>query len=160
MNTKSVKKIVEKEVMESYEAMYRLAYTYVKNESDAMDVVQESVYRAIRSSTSLKNIEYCKTWLLKIVINTSITFMKKRDREIVLEYFTDEVVCDNYTDIDLLEQLDNLSEKEKSIIVLRYFEDRKLEEISAILGENINSVKSILYRGLKKLKGKLEEGDI
>lgn len=43
-----LQKLVEAELLSSYDSLYRLAYTYVKNESDAMDIVQESAYKAIR----------------------------------------------------------------------------------------------------------------
>ena len=67
---------------------------------------------------------------------------------------------DRYLDFDTLDALDILSEKERAVIVLRFFEDRKLQEIANALEENTNTVKSILYRSLKKLKAKLTEGEI
>ena len=51
------------------------------------------------------------------------------------------------------------SPREKQVIVLRFFEDMKLAEIAEILNENLNSVKSVLYRSLKKLKTELTEGE-
>ena len=53
--------------------------------------------------------------------------------------------------------LDSLSKEDKAVVELRYFEDRKLEEIAEILNENVNTIKSRLYRSMKKLKIKLEE---
>ena len=53
-----------------------------------------------------------------------------------------------------------LDERERSVIVLRFFEDRKLAEIAKILDLNINTIKSILYRSLYKLRLKLSEGDV
>lgn len=63
-----------------------------------------------------------------------------------------EGVEDSYADIDLQRALDALSEKDRAIIILKYFEDKKLEEIADILDENINTIKSRLYRGMKKLR--------
>ena len=57
----------------------------------------------------------------------------------------------------LQEALNNLPDKEKAIVELRYFEDLKLEEISDILGENLSTVKSRLYRALDKLKVSMAE---
>ena len=45
------------------------------------------------------------------------------------------------------------------MIILKYFEDKKLEEIADILDENVNTIKSRLYRSLKKLRGILAEPD-
>ena len=52
----------------------------------------------------------------------------------------------------------NFSEKEKAVVILRFFEDQKLSEIAKVLNENTNTVKTILYRSLKKLKLELTEG--
>ena len=48
-----------------------------------------------------------------------------------------------------------LEEKDKAIIILKYFEDKKLEEIAYILDENVNTIKSRLYRSMKKLRSTL-----
>ena len=64
---------------------------------------------------------------------------------------------DNCDKIDLRRALDALPEKDKAVVILRYFEDRKLEEIAAILEENVNTVKSRLYRSIKKLRDHLED---
>ena len=52
--------------------------------------------------------------------------------------------------------LDRLDEKERTVVVLRYFHDLKLEDIAGILGENVNTVKARLYRTLKKMRMELE----
>lgn len=64
---------------------------------------------------------------------------------------------DNCDKIDLQRALDALQEKDKAVVILRYFEDRKLEEIADILEENANTVKSRLYRSIKKLRDHLED---
>ena len=62
-----------------------------------------------------------------------------------------EASMDKYSDPDLKQAMDALDPKDKTIVVLRYFEDMKLEQIAEITKENINTVKSRLYRALKKL---------
>ena len=52
-----------------------------------------------------------------------------------------------------------MAPKDRLIIQMKYFEDMKLEEIAEILGENISTVKSRLYRSLKKLRMTIEEGE-
>ena len=49
MKTVSLQQKVEDQILDNYEAMYRLAYSYVRNEEDALDIVQESVYKAIKT---------------------------------------------------------------------------------------------------------------
>ena len=64
---------------------------------------------------------------------------------------------DRYENIDLRRALDAMEERDKAVIELRYFEDMKLEDIARVLGENQNTVKSRLYRGLKKLRLELTD---
>ena len=59
--------------------------------------------------------------------------------------------------MDLQRALDLLSLQDKAVIIMKYFEDKKLEEIADILDENVSTIKSRLYRGVKKLKLKLAE---
>lgn len=68
----------------------------------------------------------------------------------------DEGKEDVYEDADLAVILDHLDPKDKAVIVLKYFEELKLKEIAEILGENENTIKSRLYRSLKKLKQNME----
>lgn len=160
MRTEALQKKVEETVLDSYEAMYRLAYTYVRNEEDALDIVQESVYKAIKHSASVKQEGYIKTWLWRIVMNTAIDFIRKNQREIAVDAFLESGKEDSYRDFDTIDALKVLTEKEKAVVVLRFFEDQKLSEIAKVLKVNANTVKTILYRSLKKLKLELTEGEL
>lgn len=62
----------------------------------------------------------------------------------------------SYENFDLKKSLDELPLKYKEVIILRYFEDIKIEDVANILGLNINTVKSRLYKALKILKLNLE----
>ncbi len=151
---------VEELILSSYEAMYRLAYSYVGNEDDAMDIVQESAYKAIKNAPSVTSPQYLKTWLWRIVINTSIDCLRKKQTEAPCYEMEEPAVWDRYTDFDTRKALNVLDERERTVIVLRFFEDKKITEIAKILGLNTNTIKSILYRSLYKLKIELTEGDL
>ena len=146
-------------VIRHKENFYRLAFSYVKNADDALDVVQESIYKAISSKDSLKNPDYIKTWFYRIVVNTSLDLIRKQkklvivDEEILSNYDSGEF--DNYQNIDLLRALDSLPDKYRNVIVLRYFEDLKIEEVAEILNENVSTVKTHLYKSLKMLRVKI-----
>lgn len=144
--------------MENYDKYYRLALSYVHNEDDAGDIVQNGAYKAILKSGSLKNPDYASTWIYRIMLNEIFNFY--RERQLVsLEEMEQErnllSVEDTYENFDLRKALDGLEKEDKAVVELRYFEDMKLEEISEILNENVNTVKSRLYRSLKKLRVKL-----
>jgi RNA polymerase sigma-70 factor (ECF subfamily) len=160
MGMRNIQKKVEEQVLDSYEAMYRLAYTYVRNEEDALDIVQESVYKAIKNAAAVKQEAYIGTWLYRIVMNTAVDYIRKNRREEVTDSIQENGREDRYQDFDTLEALKILDEREKTVIVLRFFEERKLSEIAKILDENINTVKTVLYRSLKKLRIELEEGEL
>lgn len=157
---KSVKlQQVERALLDLYPSLYRLAYSYVKNPDDAMDIVQESAYKAILRAEDMKNIETIKSWLCRIVVNTALDSLRVRRRETGLENLPDTGKEDAYEDADLLQALDGLDERERTVVTLRYFEDMKLSDIVNVTGENLSTVKSLLYRSLKKLKIKLAEGE-
>ena len=161
MKKKSNEEIVEEVILEQYKQYYRLAYSYVHNDADAEDIVQNGAYKALRSSNTLRNPEYAKTWVYRIMLNEIFNFLRQ-PKAVSYEYMQEEMgmeaehVEDTYTDIDLQTALDSLPEQDKAIIVMKFFEDKKLEEIADILNENINTIKSRLYRSMNKLRIRLE----
>mgnify|MGYP000243162483 CR=1 FL=1 len=160
MKTVSLQQKVEDQILDNYEAMYRLAYSYVRNEEDAMDIVQESVYKAIKNAGKVQQEAYIRTWIWRIVMNTAVDLIRSRKNETGLEEAGETGKEDTYQDFDTLEALKILEPREKAVIVLRFFEDQKLEDIARTLQENTNTVKTILYRSLKKLRVELTEGEL
>ena len=121
-------------------------------------MVQESVYKAIRSASKVKQIDYIRSWLYRIVINTSLDILHNKTRESLSDEIIQEAIEDKNKDLDLIDSLHNLNDKERLVIVLRFFEDMKINDVAEILQENANTVKSILYRALKKLRVDIEKG--
>ncbi len=160
MKSAKLQQQIENEILQSYQSLYRLAYSYVKNPDDAMDVVQESAYKAILHADEMRFRETVKGWLCRIVVNTALDLIRRRKRESLTEEIPETGREDTYENIDVMRALDTLDEREKTVVMLRFFQDMKLSEISSITGESLSSVKSILYRSLRKLKVKLTEGDI
>ncbi len=151
---------IQQVLLECYEKYYRLAYSYMGNQEDALDVVQESAYKAIRDSKKVENENYISTWIYRIVVNTAIDILRKRKKEGINTQIEDYEmpVEDTYSDPDLAVALNRLKAEERLVITLRYFEELSLEEISDIAGEPLSTIKSRLYRALKKLRVDLEEG--
>lgn len=149
-------KLVETFIIENREAHYRLAYSYVRNKETALDIVQDSIFKALKSIDRLEEITYLKTWFYRIIINTSIDFIRKHKRVTVME---DEILSihlpqleDEMTDMDLQDAINQLAPKYKTLIILRFFEDLQIDEIAAVTDQNINTVKTRLYSALKKLR--------
>ena len=146
----------EQILTENYERYYRLAYSYMRNEDDALDVVQESAYRAIRDCRKVRNKDYLSTWIYRIVVNTALDMLRRKKKENITEELPEIPVEDQYQDLELRTVLNQLDDKSRTIILLRYCEDLKLEDIADIVGDNLNTVKARLYRSLKKLRLNLE----
>lgn len=143
-------------IEENTDNIYRIAYSYVKNQQTALDIVQDSIYKGLSSYRTVNDWDHIKNWFFRIVVNTSINHIKRQKR-IVL---TDQIIAaPPETDIShedrirLYDAIDQLKPNEKTVIILRYFEDRKIADIAFITGANINTVKSRLYSALNKLSG-------
>jgi len=146
-------------IMNNKDDFYRLAYGYVKNSSDAIDILQDSIQKAISSKNNLKKEQSLKSWFYRIVINTSLDFLRKQKRVVVVDEETIQSyssgINDHYTNIDLERSLEALPPKYKSVIILRYFEDLKIEEVAEILQESPNTIKTRLYKALELLRIKM-----
>lgn len=158
-NTRDKKEeIVEQTILKKYNSYYRMAMSFVHHEADAEDIVQEGAYKAIKNSDSLKQPEYAETWVYRIMMNEIYRRLSAKNMESIDdEDFTDPQVEDRYEDIDLMRALDAMPDGDKAVIQLKYFEGLKLDEIAYILEENLNTVKSRLYRGLKKLRYEMDD---
>lgn len=150
--------VVEKVLLEKYNSFYRTAISYTHNEADAADIVQEGAYRAIKNCRSLKDPQFASTWVYRIMLNEVYRFVtqKRPDSLDQMDDYQEEGKSDSYEDTDLRRVLDSMDPADKAVIELKYFEELKIKEIAEILGENENTVKSRLYRGLRKLRIDLE----
>ncbi len=151
-----VKEILIDYVKKNQEKLYRIAFSYSKNEETALDIVQEAITRALKNINKLKNQEYVKTWFYRILVNECLQYIKKNKRIITCELqeienkivWNDNISIDG---IDVYKYVQTLNEKLKTVIILRFFEDMKIDEIAQITKTNVNTVKSRLYRGLEEL---------
>lgn len=158
---KKKEQLVEETILKKYNQYYRLAYSYVHSEEDAEDIVQNTAYKALRACRDLRSPEYVETWLYRILLNEIFRVLKQPENFSYEEFVEKtgnegESVEDVYEDIDLKRVIDSLPEKDKMVVELRFFEDKKLEDIAFVLEENVNTVKSRLYRSLKKMRIMLE----
>ncbi|MBE9917032.1 sigma-70 family RNA polymerase sigma factor [Paenibacillus donghaensis] len=158
---KKFEKLLIHFITENKENMYRLAFSYVKNAENALDIVQDTIHKALTSSETLKSDSSIKSWLYRILVNTSIDFLRKHkriqfvdDKTLELHSPADE---DVYHDMDLEKALEELPHAFRTVIVLRYFEDLKINEIAEVMNENVSTVKTRLYQGLRKLRIKMSD---
>lgn len=157
MFKKDLEEIVHTRLVENYDKYYRLAFSYVHNEDDAQDIVQEGAYKAIFRSKSIKKEEYIDTWIYRIMINEALQFLRRQKREIAAEIDGNLSTLDTYENLDLKKAIEELEPLDRTIIILRYFEDMQIGKIADIMELNVNTVKSHLYRSMEKMKLSLAE---
>ncbi|CEK35013.1 RNA polymerase sigma-70 factor,RNA polymerase sigma factor sigV,RNA polymerase sigma factor,RNA polymerase sigma-70 factor,Sigma-70, region 4 [[Clostridium] sordellii] len=140
--------------------LYKMAFLYVKNEQDAMDIYQETVLKAYLNITKLKDRKAFKTWITKILVNNVYTKnnQAKKVQENHIKLDTKEF---NHIDIeekiDLYDAIDILEEKYRTPIILQYFYDLTTKQISEITNFNENTIKTNIRRAKKKIYEILKE---
>lgn len=133
--------------------MYRLSYSILKNEEDAKDAVQEAIYNAYKNLETLKDKRKFKSWIYKIVANTSFEILrnKKNYIDIEQENITAEKI-DIDTNLTLWKAVQGLEQPYRTTITLFYYEDMSIKEISEITGSKVDAIKKQLSRGRDKIK--------
>ena len=162
-------------ITENQTRYYRLAYSYVKEEQAALDVVQNAVVKALEHVHELRNKEYMGTWLYRIVVNESINHLRRNARETPCEEQTlNDTTQQRQSERDtqygnpesivlqkpeeLYAAILSLPEGMQTVIKLYFFEELTMPEIAAVTGINLSTVKYRLYQGLQKLKRTIKEG--
>jgi len=136
-------------------AFYKLAYSYVKNEANALDMIGEATYSALNALPTLRNSKYMKTWFYRILINTCNQFLRKNKNiiyEMDLINNIPSTECDRESIIDLHSAISKLKSPYRETIILKYFQQLTIAEISQVLNKNQNTIKSYLRRGITQLK--------
>ena len=143
-------------LLENQNKFYRYAFTYVHHREMAMDTVQSSFLKAMENIHTLRNPDAMKTWFYRILTNECLLLLKKAQKENLVEpsEIQEEIYFEKAYEgsVELYEAVRQLSPETQTIIFLHYYEEYTLKEISKITGYNLNTVKTRLYAGLKKLK--------
>ena len=144
-----------------FKLMYKVAYGYTLNSNDAEDIVQESFYRFYRAHKTFEDDEQEKYYLIRIVINQSLDFIKNSKKLLLLGNEYIENLPDNLESENSFEEVSEgvylLKDDYKNVIVLYYYEKYSVKEISSILKISENAVNTRLSRARVKLKETIEE---
>lgn len=161
------------ELFKMYERyLYKLCYSYVQNEQDALDIAQE-VYIKVFNNISRFDVKMpFHPWFRTVAVNTCLNFKRTYRYDLVSLSAKDEddkaleevVAARNDVEDEVLdkelgrlirENLKCLKPKHRMVLVLRYYEGLSYEEISAVLKEPLGTVKTDIYRARNILKEKL-----
>lgn len=139
--------------------LYRIAFAFLKHEEQALDAIQEVTCRVYSQLHRLREPKFFDTWLVRILLNYCATELK-RQRRWHNEWQKQEpiVTPDNDTRLGLEEALEQLPSNYKQVIVLKYFQDFTISEISRILETPEGTIKTWLHKALHKLRRNLEKG--
>ncbi|MDK0538665.1 sigma-70 family RNA polymerase sigma factor [Clostridium perfringens] len=144
------------------EYLYKMAFLYVKDEQDALEVIHETVYRGFLNIEKLKKAKFFNTWITRILINVSIDFLKKKGKNEMLDESTPirKEKCEISTEekLDLYNAIDLLNDNYKTVIIMMYFNDMKIKDISKVMEIPENTVKTYLRRAKQALGEVLKEG--
>ncbi len=146
-------------IIENQASFYRLAYSYLSNREDALDAVQNAVCKAMEGYDRLRRADAVRTWFYRILVYECIDRLRARGK---LKFLPPEALDTAYyedpvpQDDSLQRRVDALAPEVQTVIRLRFYEEFSLEEIAAVTGWNLNTVKTRLYGGLRKLRLTME----
>ena len=141
--------------------LYKIAYSYVKDENKALDIMQECAYKGFFYIHKLKNPNIFKTWITRVLINVAIDYLKKESKIIYLDNDS-SIACDEKDisleeKMDLYNAIDTLKDKYQTVIILRYFNNMSIDDIAKTMEIPSNTVKSHLRRAKESLSKILKE---
>jgi len=137
-------------------SLYRIAYSYMNNQALAMDALDEAIYKGYLNRKKLKNPEFFKTWLTRIVINECLQMLRKRKHEILIDQIPEETT-EEYDRLPIKEAIRKLSEDLSNIINLRFYGGYTLSETAVILEIPLGTVATRERKALALLRLELEE---
>lgn len=149
------------ESMEKYgDMVYRICLTITGNTEDARDSFQETFLRLVKNQDKIKNEEHLKAWLIRVATNCSKTTVSSLWNRTTQGITEEDMKEETYGpgENELLSELQRLPGKYAVVLYLFYYEEYSIREIGQLLDKKENSVKTLLDRGRKLLKKRLEEG--
>ena len=154
MNNPSVRPAEDVEtIIERYgDLLYRLCILMLKNESDAEDVIQETLIKFYRKAPAYENADHEKAWLIRVATNECRDLLRFRVRHPLAEVEQIMVASEDSADSGILEALASLPEKYKLVLALYYVEGYKVEDIAKIIGRTSSAVKMRLQKGRRLLE--------
>lgn len=137
-------------------SLLRLAYVLTGNATDAEDVVQDALSRALPRWSRISRVEDPDAYVRRMVINAHTSWWRKfRRRESPVAEVTDTAVDAVRVDEALWQACRKLPEALRTAVVLRYYEDLDYADIAALTGVREGSVRSRVSRGLALLRAEL-----
>ena len=142
----------------------------VNNHDDANDLLQNTFMKAWSAIDNFRGDAKLSTWLHKIAINESITFLEKEKKRLSISLDDEEsflintIEADEYVDGDelallLRKAIATLPEKQRLVFNMKYYDEMKYEDMSEILGTSVGALKASYHLAVKKIEQFFKELD-
>lgn len=157
-------------IKEYSEPLYWQIRRLVQNHDDANDLLQNTFMKAWTSIDSFRGTAKLSTWLYKIAINESLTFIEKEKKRNSSsfddedDYILSNIEADEYFDGDEIQKkfrqaVGLLPEKQRIVFNMRYYDEMKYEQMSEILGTSVGALKASYHLAVKKIESYFKEND-
>jgi len=138
--------------------LYRVAYTILRNDDACKDALQDTALKAWEKRFSLREEQYFRTWITRILINTCYDTQRKRRRFVSFEELPEPSISP--PDLTLALALQSLPEKLRLPLVLCYSEGMSYEEIAQTLRLPVTTVRGRIHRAKGELRKELGEYEV
>lgn len=141
--------------------LYGIAFAYMRNETDALEAVQETVCRVWQKRHTLRNERLFSTWMVRILIRICLDAHKKRKRERPVAVGKNDYGTVTHSGsedkLDMERRLDRLPARYRMIIVLKYYRDMTIAEIAELTGKPSGTIKTWIHKALKQLRAEWDD---
>lgn len=148
--------------------VYNTAISYTKRPEEAQEITQDVFIKIYKSASSFKEKSSVNTWIYRITINTSLNYIKKRNRfalfknslstELPKEFEHPGVLLEKKEDAaTLYRAIDCLKSSQKTAFILSYIEELPRQEVADIMDQSLKAVESLLQRAKKNMRSELEK---
>ena len=160
------KKSLEKLLGKHLQGIFNMCYRYSLNEDDSNDITQEVCIKIVKNLSKFKFKSSFKTWVYRITYNETINYLKKNKQNLSFEEESYKIESINTPEKELekkeiykiiTKEINKLDETSRNIILMYYYDDLKIKEISQIIWINENTIKTKLKRAKQFLKPKIEK---
>lgn len=150
------------------EKVYNTALSYTKSIEDAEEITQDVFVKIYKNAAKFKGNSSLNTWIYRIAVNTSLNYLKKKNRFTLLKNIlpTSQSVDFNHPGVllenkenatALFKAMDCLPNSQKTAFILSYIEDLPRQEVANIMETSLKAVESLLQRAKKNMRPELEK---
>ena len=139
-------------------SLYRVAASYLREESDRLDAVSEAIIRAWEKRHTLRDVQMFRTWITRILIRECINIQRKQKRCIPMDEIPDAAASEEDERIAVLRwAIEQMSQRQRTMVVLYYMEGYDVRETARIMGTTTGAICAGLARARRRLRRMIGE---